>query len=152
MREGNIFTPVCDSIHRRVPPEGDRCPEGYLSIGVSVQGILVSVQGVGLCRGGWFLSRGFLSGGGSLSRGSLSRGSLSRRSLSGGSLCQAETPRTVTRGRYVSYWNVFLFAIFKSDKTLTVTLAAVDGSDVQCKSGFSDAPVRREIDVDSVGL
>ena len=73
-----------------------------------------------------------------------------------GASLSGRLPRTVTCGRYASYWNAFLFAIsfdcVKSDKTLTVSLAAVDGSDVQRKSGFSDAPVRAEIDVDSVGL
>ena len=53
----------------------------------------VSVQG-GLCLGG------------SLSRGSLSGGLCPGGSQSG------RPPRTVTSGRYVSYWNAFLSVIF----------------------------------------
>ena len=81
--------------------EGGSLSGGSLSWGVSVQGGLclgVSLWG-GLCLG-------------SLSRGSLSRGSLSGGSLSEGSLSRGisvrETPRTVRRGRYASYWNAFL--------------------------------------------
>ena len=84
---------------------------------------------------------------GSLSRESLSRGSLSRETLSWGSLSRRvsvqgdlypggslsrgvsvqrvsvstflsrETPRTVARGRYASYWNTFLLSL-NSVKTL----------------------------------
>ena len=68
---------------------------GCLCLGVSLSGG-VSVQG-GLCRGGVSVH------GGSLSRGSLSVGPLS------GGISVRETPRTVTCGRYASYWNAFLF-------------------------------------------
>ena len=54
----------------------------------------------GLCPQGGSLSRGeYLSGGVSVQRGSLS-----------GGLCQGD-PRTVTYGRYASYWNAFLFQL-----------------------------------------
>ena len=91
LRQGNVFTPVCHSIHR-----GGLCPsmhhEGHHDQGVSVQG--------GLCLGrslSWgFLSRGSLSGGlctgglcvgGSLPGGLCTWGSLFGVSLSRGSLC-----------------------------------------------------------------
>ena len=73
----------------------------------------------GLCLGG-SLSRGSLSIG-SVARGSLSRGiSVQEVSVQGvsvheGGLCQGgisvkeTTRRTVTCGRYASYWNAFLF-------------------------------------------
>ena len=100
----NFFTPCY------LPPANKVC-EGYVFTGVCLS-----------------------SGGGgsrSLSRGSPSRGSPSGGSLSGvsvqGGLCQGvsvqgglcsgvslsrETPRTVTGGRYASYWNAFLFTLF----------------------------------------
>ena len=49
LRQGNVFTPVCDSVHRRVSVQGSLCPGGSLSRGVSVGESLstvVSVQGV----------------------------------------------------------------------------------------------------------
>ena len=68
--QGNIFTPVCDSVHSRVSVPA--CTTGHMTRGVSVLG--------GLCPGGT-LSRGSLSRGASLSgdlcpggMGSLSRG------------------------------------------------------------------------------
>ena len=113
-RQGNVFTPVCDSVHR----EG-LCPsihhrshdQGGLCPGVSLS--------EGLCPGG--LCLGGLCSEGSLSGGSLSRGSLSRESLSGGvsvrgrGLCYGHPstpdrdPHTVTSGWYAFYWNAFLF-------------------------------------------
>ena len=97
--QGNVFTPVCDSVHRggSVPA----CTTGHMTggplSGWSLQGGYlgaVSVQG-GLCLGGG------LCPGGSLSGGSLSRG-----------VCQGDPPdkdpHTVTSRWYVSYWNVFL--------------------------------------------
>ena len=64
LRQGNVFTPVCDSVHRG-----------------------------GLCPGR-----------------SLSRGSLSMGDLCPGVLCQGDSRlRTVTYGRFASYWNAFLF-------------------------------------------
>ena len=66
LRQGNVFTPLCDSVHRGGSlPRGSLCPGG------------VSVQGRSLSSGS--LSGGFLSGGlcpgESLSRGgSLYRG------------------------------------------------------------------------------
>ena len=93
LREGNVFTPVCDSVHRGVSVQGVS-----LSRGVSLQ------WGVSVCRGslsgGEFLSRGLcpggfcprglspegvsVQGGGHLSRGVFSRGVfVQRASLSG---------------------------------------------------------------------
>ena len=120
--QGNIFTGVCQSF----------CSGGSLSQHapqVTWPGEGVSVQG-GLCLGG-SLSRGLCPGGlclGGLCPGGLCPqgwvsvhrgGSLSTwgGSLStwGGSLSEGvsvrETPRTVTRGRYSSYWNAFLFSM-----------------------------------------
>ena len=48
LREGNVFTPVCDSVHRGVSVQGVLCPGGFLSRSVSVQGGLCPV---GLCPG-----------------------------------------------------------------------------------------------------
>ena len=56
LREGNVFTPVCHSVHRR-----GLCPGGSLSRGLSVQrGFLskgLSVKG-GLCPEGVSVQRG----------------------------------------------------------------------------------------------
>ena len=90
LRECNVFTPVCDSVHRGGLCLGGLCPGGSLSRGISVQGGLcggslsreVSVQRVSVPRVS-------VQGEGSLSRGSLSRGSLSR-------------GRSVCLGRYLS--------------------------------------------------
>ena len=96
------FTRVCVSVHR----EG-LCPSMYHRShdqrGVSVHG--------GLCLGG------SLPGGGGSVHGSLSRESLCPGgSLSGGSLSRGvsvrETPHTVMRGRYTSYWNAFLLVYY----------------------------------------
>ena len=106
-------------------PVNEVC-EGYIFTGVCLStggGFLVSVQGIsvqaGLCLGG--LCPGGLYPGGlsvqwiSIQGRSLSGGSLSGRSLSGGSLSGGvsvrETPCTVMGGRYVSYWNAFLFTM-----------------------------------------
>ena len=88
LREGNVFTPVCDSVHRG----------GSLSGGMSVPGVL--------CPEG---SRSV--GGGSLSVGeSLSMGGFCPGELYPGSLCQGDPPPpcTVKNRRYASYWNAFL--------------------------------------------
>ena len=84
--QGNVFTPVCDSVHRGVSVpacttghmtggQGGLCSGGSLSRGPLSRG--VSVQG-GLCPGGDSVQgvsvQGGLYPGGSLSRGSLSRG------------------------------------------------------------------------------
>ena len=93
LQQCNVFTPVCDSVHRGLYVQGDLCPMGSLSKGVSVQGDLcwgVSVQGVSV-QGGLF--PGCLSVQGGLCLG----GSLS-----------TETPCMVTCGWYASYWNAFL--------------------------------------------
>ena len=96
-REGNVFTPVCDSVHRR-----GLCP------GISVQGVYV--RGV-LCPGG-LCSGGLCSGGCSLSKGPLSKESLSREvlcpgwvSIQRGSLSGKPHGKN---GRYTSYWNTLL--------------------------------------------
>ena len=79
--QGNVFTPVCDSVHRGVFVQGGLCPGG----GVFVHG------GRGLCPGG---------------EGSLSRG---RGLCPGGGVFVRETPPcTVKCGQYASYWNEFL--------------------------------------------
>ena len=77
LREGNVFTPVCDSVHRRVSVQGGICPGVRVSVqrwgslsrggglcpgGGSLSRGGVSVQGWGLCPGGLFLG-GSLSGG-----------------------------------------------------------------------------------------
>ena len=103
LRQGNVFTPVCDSIYWVVSvhpvsvqgeslsgvsvqgeslSRGSLCPGG-VSVLVSLPRV-VSVQGC-LCPGE-SLSRGSQSRG-SQSRGSQSRGSLSRGSLSRENLC-----------------------------------------------------------------
>ena len=91
LRQGNVFTPMCHSVHRegglytsihhRPNDQG-----GSLSRGISVQG--------GLCPRG------------SLSSRSLFRGSLSRDLCPGESLSEKH-PCTVTSGRYASYCNAF---------------------------------------------
>ena len=54
LREGNVFTPVCHSVHSGVSVQGGLCPEGSLP-GGSLSGrslsMGVSVQG-GPCPGG----------------------------------------------------------------------------------------------------
>ena len=133
--EGNVFTPVCDSVHGGVSlsrvslcpgwvsvqgalyPWG-LCPGGSLSRGVSVQG--VSVQGVsvqgGLCPGG-------LCPGGSLSWG----------------ICQGD-PRTVKSRQYASYWNAFLFFIFPEGKTRLI--ARIYESETLFQSAVYTPPYR----------
>ena len=79
LRQGNVFTTVCDSVCKGgVSVQEGLYLGGSLSRGVSVQG--VSVQG-------------------SLSRGSLSSGFYVR---------ETPRRRTVTCGQYASYWNAFL--------------------------------------------
>ena len=100
-----MFSQVFVCPQRDLSP-GDLCPGGVSVQGVSVQR-WVSVQGESLSRGS--LSKEGLCPEGSLSGQSLSRGSLSRGSLSR-VVSVRETPYAVTRGRYASYWNAFLFA------------------------------------------
>ena len=88
LREGNVFTPVYDSVHKGVSVQGSFCPGGLSPEGrLCLQGVFV--------WGGGVLSRGFLSKG-SLSRGgSLSRAFSVQRvggSLSGGGVSVRETP------------------------------------------------------------
>ena len=73
-----------------LPPTNEVC-EGYVFTGVSLST-------------GW----GLYPGGGSLTGGSLSRG---------GFLLGRPPPRTVTCGRYASYWNAFLFISANSSVT-----------------------------------
>ena len=76
--------------------------------GVSLSGGGVSVQGWGTFPGGLCPEGGSLSRGESLSRRgvSLSGGGVS---VQGRGLClNRDSPRTVTSGRYASYWNEFL--------------------------------------------
>ena len=86
-RQGNIFTPVCDSVYGGVSVQGrGLCPGGVSEVfvrGVSGECLCpggVSVQG-GLCPGGVFVQgasfqRAPLFSGVSVQGGSLSRGSL----------------------------------------------------------------------------
>ena len=93
LRQGNVFTPVCDSFHR-----GGLCPVGSLSKGVLCPGgslsrevcVQVGLCPRGLCPGG--LCPGSLRQRGSLSRGSLLRGSLSRGVSVQGTSSVRETP------------------------------------------------------------
>ena len=90
--------------------QGGLCPGRSLSGGLCFLRCSSVHGGLGLCLG--------VSVRGSLSRGSLSRevsvqgvsiwGSLSKGGFCPGGLCQGD-PRTVTSGRYASYWNAFLF-------------------------------------------
>ena len=138
LRQGNAFTPVCDSVHggggRFFVPTCTigHMTRGSLSRGVSVWGSLsggslssgVSVQGVSIQKG-VSVHRG-LCPAGSLSGRYLSRGSLSR-----GSLCRGfsvrETPIqrppcTVMSRWYASYWNAFLFGKrLKSTTTCSIS-------------------------------
>ena len=85
--QGNVFTPVCHSVHRGVSIPA--CTTGRMTGGSLSRGSLsrgVSVQG-GLCPGG-SLSRGVSVQGGSLSRGISVQGSLSPMGVSiKGALC-----------------------------------------------------------------
>ena len=85
--EGNVFTLVCDSVHRVWSLSmGGLCPCGVSVRGISVRGI--SVSGVSV-------REGLYQGGVSIREGSLSRGSLSRgASVYGGGVCHGD-PRTV---------------------------------------------------------
>ena len=83
LRQGNIFTPVCDSVHRGVSVPGSLSQGGLCpGPGGSLSGGLCPG---GLCPGG-SLSRGGLCPGGSMSRKSLSRGISVQ-----GSLCPGES-------------------------------------------------------------
>ena len=88
---------------------GHLCPGGVCPRGVSVQGrgYLCPGEGVSLSRGGGSLTRGVSMGEGAyLCRGFSVQGvSVQGTSLSG------RPPRTVTCGRYASYWNAFLFSL-----------------------------------------
>ena len=86
LQEGNVFTPVCDSVYRGCLCRGGLCPGGS-------PGSLCPWGG--LCPGGSF--RGF-SVQGDPPGGFCPGGSLSR-----------ETLHTVTSRQYTSYWNTFLF-------------------------------------------
>ena len=57
LREGDVFTPVCDSVHRGISVQGSL--SGDLSPGISLEG--VSVQD-GLCPGGSLSGRPRLGG------------------------------------------------------------------------------------------
>ena len=108
--QGNVFTPVCHSVHRgSLSGGGEVCPGG-LCLGGSPAGGRVSVQG-GLCpgvvsaQGGGSVCPGGLCLGGLCPEGSLPRGI----SVQGGRGSVQEDPtRMVKSGRYASYWNAFL--------------------------------------------
>ena len=99
LRQGNVFTPVCDSVHRGISVPA--CTTGHMFKGVSVWG--------DLCPGGSLFRKGDLCPDGSLSCGGLFPGvsvwgSLSRRSLSVG-ISVRETPWTETPGQRPPYSN-----------------------------------------------
>ena len=91
LRQGNVFTPVCDSVHRGwISPQGGLCPRGSLSRKVSVQWVFE--WGVSVWWGSLSMGISVLGG---LSRGSLSIGGLCwgvsvGGSLSMGGLCQGD--------------------------------------------------------------
>ena len=95
LRQGNVFTPMCHSAHR----------EG---------GLYTSIHHRPNDQGG-SLSRGDLCPWGSLSKGvSVQRISVQGISVKGSlsrGVSVRETPRTVTSGRYASYWNAFLLLL-----------------------------------------
>ena len=105
LRQGNVFTSVCQSVHRR----GGLCPSMHHRShvwGVSVWG---SLSRVGLCPG-------VLCLGGSLSRGVSVQGlsvwgSVSRGCLYPGRPYGHRPPPMVTSGWYTSYWNAFLLLV-----------------------------------------
>ena len=78
------------------------CTTGHITWGLSRE---VSVQG-GLCLGG-------------LCPGGVCWGSLSKGVSIKGGVSVRETPRTVTSGRYASYWNAFLLIIYSLKYDLT---------------------------------
>ena len=45
LRQGNVFTPVCDSVHRGGGVSVPACTTGHMTRGVSVLGGGISVQG-----------------------------------------------------------------------------------------------------------
>ena len=89
------------------------CPQTKFAKVMFSQVSVCPQGGLDLCpggsRSGGSLSRGGLYAGGSVCRGVSGQG----RSLSGGSLVMETPPRTVTSGRYASYWNAFLFKKYK---------------------------------------
>ena len=97
--QGNVFTPVCDSVHGEggslsrggvLCPEGGLCPGGLCPGGVCPE---VSMSRVSLCGGGVSVQGEVLGLGGVSVQGvSLSRVSLSRGSVSRGGLCQGDPP------------------------------------------------------------
>ena len=96
LRQDNVFTPVCHSVHRGRGSLSQHAPQVTWPRGVSVWG------GV-LCPGG-SLSGGVCPEGVSRGPGGLCPEGVSVRGVS-----VRETPRTVTSGWYASYWNAFLF-------------------------------------------
>ena len=128
LRQGNVFTHVCDSVHRGVSVSA--CTTGHM-IRVSVWGSLsmgfcpgwslsmgVSIQG-GLCPGG-LCSGGFLSRGGFCPEEVSVRG-ISVWGISVQCVSVRENPRqrpchTVMSGRYASNWNAFLFQMYRCPK------------------------------------
>ena len=114
LRQGNVFAPVCHSVHREVSVwsvsvqgvsvKGALCPGGLCPGGISVQG--VSVQEV-----------------------SVQGGSLSRR-----------PPSMVTCGWYASYWNAFLLLFaFDLDQFACDDMKTVIELNQKC-DGINDCP------------
>ena len=86
----------------------------FSQVFVCLQGGGVSVQGVSLSRVGFCL----------------------------GSLCQGD-PRTVTCGRYVSYWNAFLLSIFSVFRGVSPFSEASEESQFKRKSRGPDSPAKQ---------
>ena len=101
LRQGDVFTSVCHSVHGM-----GLCPEGSLTRGSLSRG--VSVQG-GLCPGG------LCPGGGGGRWGVGVHGGLSGR----------PPPSTITCGWYVSYWNAFLWWIVTDQLIVWATLPTI---------------------------
>ena len=160
LRQGNVFTPVCHSVHREVSVwwvsvqgvsvKGALCPGGLCQRGSLSRGSLskrLSVQGVSV--------KGALCPGGLCQRGSLSRGSLSRRDLCPGGLCPGglcpglsvqggslsrRSPSMVTCGCYASYWNAFLLLFaFDLDQFACDDMKTVIELNQKC-DGINDCP------------
>ena len=121
------------------------CPQGGVS--VSVRGCL---HPGGLCPGGGLCPWGSLSRGVSVQEGLCLVGSLSRV----GGVSVRETPlnrnllRTVTSGRYASYWNAFLFTLFTPWHSFYVQMTCT----MVIRSVFSGFPCPIRLDKVSVAV
>ena len=114
LRQGNVFTPVCHSVHRGGWVSVPACTTGHMTGGGVLSGGSLTA---GLCLGGLCPGRSLFRGlcpvhlcpVGSLSRRvSIWRGICPGGSPSGGSLL-GRPLHMVMGGRHASYWNWFLF-------------------------------------------